>query len=102
MDETLLPLSKKYDLDVKNNVNPLPSFVMAKIIHKSCISMLKELSNLKKQKEEKRVKLLADIKQAETSIGIGLEDARNANAHTPPKTSTRSTNLASRENATNM
>lgn len=41
MDDVLLALGKEYDLDTNNNVNPLPSFVMAKNVQHSYVSMLK-------------------------------------------------------------
>ena len=40
MDDVLPALGKKYDLDVNNNINPLPLFVMVKNIQDSYIYML--------------------------------------------------------------
>ena len=71
MNDVLPALSKKYDLDTSNNVNPLPSFVMAKKIQQSCVSMLKEMGDMKK--EGKRAKLITDMNVAEVSVCIGLE-----------------------------
>ena len=54
------------------------------------------------EKGRKCAKLVADIKLAEPSACIGLEDVRTSNTLTPPKTSTHPTNLSSRENATTI
>ena len=62
--------------------------------------MLNAISDIKKKKEEKRSKLVAGIKLAESLVGIGLEDARTSNILMLPKTSTHSTNLSSGESTT--
>ena len=76
MGDTLPALSKNHDHDVRSNVNPLSSFVMAKNTHDSNISMLKELSDMKKEMEQKCDKLVVDMKRVESSVGIVLGDAR--------------------------
>ena len=75
---------------------------MAKNMHDAFFSMLKAISDMKKEKEEKRAKLVAGMKLAESSVDIGLEDVRISNIHEPPKISTHSTNFSSRENATTI
>ena len=94
MNDYLPSFEKKYDGDINNNINPLPSFVMAKNMKEAHDKMLKDHEDMKKAKEEKRKELLNDMKKAEASVGIGLE-----NIHTPQKTSLHSTNLSSGENA---
>ena len=37
---------------------------------------------------KKRVKLFAHVKEADASAGIGLEDVKNTNIHTPATEST--------------
>ena len=76
MDDVLPALVKKHDLDMSDNVNPLPSFVMAKNVQDAHINMLKEHGGMKQEKEEKRQKLMTDMKVAEASVGIGSGNIR--------------------------
>ena len=76
MDDALLALVKKCDLDTNDNVNPSPSFVMAKKIQDARIAVSKEHSDMKQEKEEKRQKLTTGMKVAEASVGIGLGNIR--------------------------
>ena len=84
MGKNFPALRKKHDHNERNNVNPLPSFVIAKNTHDSCISMLKESSHVEKETEVKNAKLLAHVKLSKSSVGIGLEDVRMLKIHMPP------------------
>ena len=52
------------------------------------------MADVKKEKEEQRLKLIPGMKVAKASVGIGL-----GNSHEPQKTSLDSTNTTTGENA---
>ena len=53
MDDVIPAFGNECDLDMNNNVNPLPSFVMAKNLQDAHVSMLKAHDDMKNDKEEK-------------------------------------------------
>ena len=75
----------------------MPAFVknmMTKNVQDAHVAMLKDHDDVKNKKEEKRKKLISDMKLAEASVCIGLEHVTM-----PQKTSLHSTNLTTGENA---
>ena len=73
---------------------------MAKSAHDSHTSVLKDSPGMKKEKEEKQLKLLVGTKQAEASARADLGGARSASARAPTKTLAYSTNPTSGESTT--
>ena len=104
MGEILSSFSSKYDDDINKNIDPLPSFVMAKNLYNEYNNMMKQHIELKSEEKKKKEELQNSMKLAEEQMGIGLNGLRNQNLTlmTPPKTSTHSTSLTLNENASTI
>ena len=102
----ILPaLKDKCESDMRNNIDPLPSFIMAKNAYDEHHAKMLYDRQLEIDAEKQRNKDIVDrMKFVENAQGIGLSSMAQSNGEvlTTPKTLKHSTNLTINEDASTI
>ena len=92
-------LKDKCEADIKNGVDPMLSFIMAKIACDEHTKMLSDRQQEIDEEKQRKKDALDCMKFAENTRGTGLNSMAASDGDTlaPPKTSTHITNLKTNE-----
>ena len=90
--------AKKHDQDVEDQVQSLPSFIMARNTCDEHNKMNKEHDEKKLAEKQRKEARTEAMNRFETDQGIGLQSLLANPIFAPPKTSMHSTNLTINEN----
>ena len=101
MNDLIPAFADKYDKDIQEGLEPLPSFVMVKTMHVECRKMLKERQEQKDNVKKRKSHLTKCMQSAEASVGVGLH-AVHLTPTKPSKNSLHSTNICLGEDPTTI